>query len=68
MELAQLRDGIASLPAVFPAWLPEPPRLLPQPPGLAALPLPPLALPPDVLPQVLAYLLATPVSEPLGTI
>jgi hypothetical protein len=59
-ELAQLRSGIADLPAPFPAWLAEPP-------ATAAFAVPPLIFPLDVLPALLAQMLAAPVS-PIVTV
>jgi hypothetical protein len=60
IELAQLRRGIADLPAPFPAWLVEPP-------AMREFTIPQLAFPPDVLPALFAQLLATPVS-PFSTV
>jgi hypothetical protein len=54
IELAQLRGGIAHLPAPFPAWLAEPPVI--------QFVIPPLAFPHDLLPALLAQMLATPIS------
>jgi hypothetical protein len=58
-ELAQLRDGIAGLPAPFPAWLAEPPAIQ-VPPAFRPLPIPAVSFPPDILTQVLAQVLAMP--------
>jgi hypothetical protein len=55
IELAQLRSGIADLPAPFPAWLAEPPVM-------QAFTVPTVAFPQDVLHALLAQILATPVS------
>jgi hypothetical protein len=60
IELAQLRGGIAYFPAPFPAWLAEPP-------GMQEFTVPRLAFPHDVLPALLAQMLATPVS-PFSTV
>ncbi len=60
IELAQLRGGIADVPAPFPAWLAEPP-------GMQEFTVPPLAFPRDVLPALLAQMLATPMS-PFSTV
>ena len=56
IELAQLRGGIADLPAPFPAWLAEPP-------GMWGFTAPPLVFLPDVLPALFAQMLAAAVSS-----